>query len=121
MNMKTFMIWTWVSIYQAAAIMFTALFFFDNSFTNIVTITFSSLIVIEMLNILSEVHTIKYQMVISICLTIVVYFFTIITFRNIIQTSYIDMAFVVKVSITCLICWAPITLFNAFMARFDPN
>jgi hypothetical protein len=38
--------------------MFTALYAFENSFTNIVTITFSALIMIEMLNILSEVHRI---------------------------------------------------------------
>jgi phospholipid-translocating ATPase len=101
--------------------MLTAIYAFDNSFTNIVTITFSALIIIEMMNILSEVHIIKYQMVISICLTLAVYFFTIITFRNIIQTSYIDMAFIIKVSITCLICWAPINIFNAFMSRCDPN
>lgn len=36
--------------------MFTAIYAFDNSFTNIVTITFSSLIIIEMMNIISEVR-----------------------------------------------------------------
>jgi phospholipid-translocating ATPase len=101
--------------------MFTALYAFENSFTNIVTITFSALIMIEMLNILSEVHRIKWPMVVSILLTVIVYFFTIITFRNIIQTSYIDMQFIIKVCITCLICWAPINIFNMIMARCDPN
>ena len=101
--------------------MFTALYAFENSFTNIVTITFSALIMIEMLNILSEVHRIKWPMVVSILFTVVVYFFTIITFRNIIQTSYIDMQFIIKVCITCLVCWAPVNIFNAIMARCDPN
>lgn len=101
--------------------MFTALFAFDNSFTNIVTITFSALIILEMMNILSEVHVIKKWMVISIVLTVVVYFFTIITFRNIIQTSYIDLNFMLKVILVCLISWAPINIFNALMTRFDPN
>jgi phospholipid-translocating ATPase len=101
--------------------MFTAIYAFENSFTNVVTITFSSLILIEMLNILSEVHVIKYQMVLSILATVTVYFFTIITFRGIIQTSYIDISFVIKVSITCLICWAPITIFNSILSRCDPN
>jgi phospholipid-translocating ATPase len=101
--------------------MFTAIYAFDNSFTNIVTITFSSLIVIEMLNIISEVHIIKLRMVFSILATVVLYFFTIIWFQNIIQTSYIDTTFAIKVGITCMICWVPITIFNAVLGRCDPN
>ena len=101
--------------------MFTAIYAFDNSFTNIVTITFSSLIIIEMMNIVSEVRSVNMYQYISIGLTIAVYFFTIITFRNVIQTSYIDLDFLMKVGITCVICWAPINIFNAIMARCDPN
>lgn len=101
--------------------MFTAMYAFENSFTNIVTITFSALIVIEMLNILSEVHIFKPAMIISILLTIVVYFFTIISFRTIIMTEYIDAMYMVKIGITCLVCWAPINIFTFVMARIDPS
>ena len=101
--------------------MFVAIYAFENSFTNIVTITFSALIVIEMLNILSEVHLFKPAMIISIILTIVVYFFTIISFRTIIMTEYIDAAYMLKIAITCLVCWAPINIFNYVMGRIDPN
>lgn len=101
--------------------MFMCIYAFTDSFTNIMTITFSALIVIEMLNILSEVHQIRLPMILSIIATIIVYFFTIITFRNVMLTSYIDMDFVIKVLITCFICWAPIQIFNWFMSRYDPN
>jgi hypothetical protein len=60
-------------------------------------------------------------MVVSIILTVVVYFLTIITFRNIMMTEYVDVQFLIKVSITCLVCWAPVNLFKAIMARCDPN
>ena len=62
--------------------MFIAIYAFENSFTNIMTITFSALIVIEMLNIVSEVHVIKWPMVVSIALTLIVYFMTIIFLRS---------------------------------------
>jgi hypothetical protein len=37
------------------------------------------------------------------------------------MTEYVDVQFLIKVSITCLVCWAPVNLFNAIMARCDPN
>jgi len=88
--------------------MFVALYAFENSFSNIVTITFSALICIEMLNVLSTVHLIKREMILSIILTTVVYFFTIITFRNYFETSYVDLNFLLKVILLSIVCWAPL-------------
>ena len=62
--------------------MFVAVTQFDQSFVNIVTITFSTLILIEMLNVLSEVTKIKYKMVVSIILTLFVYFGSIAAFQQ---------------------------------------
>ena len=59
MNFKTFLLWVWKSIYQGCAIMLIAITQFDQSFTNIVSITFTTLICIEMLNVLTTVTKIK--------------------------------------------------------------
>ena len=53
--------------------MLGAVTFFHESFTNIVTITFSSLIVCEILNVFSEVFKVKYKMIISSEVTVIVY------------------------------------------------
>ena len=82
LNTKTFLIWTWKSIYQAAIIMFVAVTQFDQSFVNIVTITFSCLICIEMLNVLSEVTKVHKLMVASILLTLAMYVGSIALFRQ---------------------------------------
>jgi hypothetical protein len=79
------------------------------------------LICIEMMNILSEVHIIKPAMIITILLTIIIYFVTIITFRSAFQLVYVDLNFLIKVAITSLICWAPIYIFGVVMGRCDPN
>ena len=60
--------------------MFVAVTQFDQSFVNIVTITFSTLILIEMLNVLSEVTKIKLKMVLSIIATLIMYFGSIAVF-----------------------------------------
>ena len=106
---------------QAAMIMFVALYAFEDSYFNIETITFSALICIEMMNILSEVHVIKPAMIITILLTVVMYFVTIITFRSAFQLVYVDFNFLIKVAITSLVCWAPIYIFGVVMGRCDPN
>ena len=55
LSTKTFLIWLWKSIFQGCVIMLATVMFFNEPFTNIVTITFSALIVIELLNVYSEV------------------------------------------------------------------
>jgi phospholipid-translocating ATPase len=61
--------------------MFMAVTLFFDSFTNIVTITFSTLILIELLNVLSEVRKIKRKMVISILVTLGVYLASLVYLR----------------------------------------
>ena len=70
--------------------MFCALTIFYDSFLNIVTITFSALIFIEMLNIFSETTKIRRVQVFSICGTGLVYFLSILLLRNYMQVDYID-------------------------------
>ena len=59
LNAKTFMIWLWKSIYQGFVIMVLATTAFDNPFLNLVTITYSALLVIEFLNVISAVSEIN--------------------------------------------------------------
>lgn len=55
LSAKTFLIWTFKSIFQGGIIMLGAVIFFNDSFANIVTITFTALVIIELLNVYSEV------------------------------------------------------------------
>ena len=88
--------------------MFVAVTQFDQSFVNIVSITFTTLINIEMLNVLTEVTRIKCKMVISIVVTLLVYIGSIVLFREYFQVSYIDGQFLLKVILLTLVTWAPL-------------
>lgn len=72
LNFKTFLSWLWKSIYQVlfffayiiskinlkgGLIMILSVTLFDKSFINVVTITFTTLIFAEILNVISEVRT----------------------------------------------------------------
>jgi phospholipid-translocating ATPase len=55
LNSKTFLLWCFKSIYQGAVIMIGAVLLFEDNYLNIVSITFTSLIFIEVLNVYLEV------------------------------------------------------------------
>ena len=121
MNFKTFLIWVWKSMAQGCTIMLVAITQFDQSFTNIVSITFSTLILIEMLNVLTTVTKIKPLMIFSILLTLLMYFLSIIFFRGYFAVSYLDGTFLLKVGILTMLCWLPIHLFKKVMEKCDPS
>ena len=100
--------------------LFTILFFND-SFVNIVTITFTALIFIEILNVFTEVTKVKFKMIVSVVGTVVVYMGSIIFLRQYFDTSYITMDFFLKVFIITIICWLPLHLFKKIMEKCDPS
>jgi phospholipid-translocating ATPase len=110
LNFKTFLIWVWKSIYQGVVIMMCTILFFLDSFVNIVTITFTALIFIEVLNVITEVHKLKFKMIVSIVFTLFIYMASIIMFRNYFDLSYVDGAFIGKVLIVTTVCWLPLHL-----------
>jgi hypothetical protein len=61
LSLKTFLVWTWKAIYQGGVIMLGAIFLFDRRLVHVVGITFTSLILTELLMVAVEVkrwHTV---------------------------------------------------------------
>jgi phospholipid-translocating ATPase len=77
LSAKTFLIWFFKSIFQGCTIMLGTILFFNEPFTNIVTITFSALIITELLNVFSSVHHLNYKMVVSSVITFFIYILSI--------------------------------------------
>eukprot|EP01016_Furgasonia_blochmanni_P029867 TRINITY_DN3124_c0_g1_i1.p3 TRINITY_DN3124_c0_g1~~TRINITY_DN3124_c0_g1_i1.p3 ORF type:complete len:145 (+),score=33.10 TRINITY_DN3124_c0_g1_i1:408-842(+) len=121
LNTKTFLIWFWQSIYQAALIMVLGVYWFSNSFTNIVTITFTCLILSEYLNILSTVHRIHPVMWGSLTLSAGVYFLSIYTMHEYISVGIIDAKFMIKIIVVVCCCWAPFILVKTIRRRLSPT
>jgi phospholipid-translocating ATPase len=82
LNIKTFLIWVWKSMYQASIIMFLAVILFNDSFIIIMSITFTTLIFAELLNVVQEVTVIRKKMVISIFISLGVYMGSIYFFNT---------------------------------------
>ena len=88
---RTFFQWLTASVYQGGIIVLMTLFLFEDSFLNIVSITFTSLILTELLNVALEIHHWNRLMIISELLTLFVYVASMF-----ILTSYFDITFILS-------------------------
>lgn len=94
---------------------------FDTSFFEIVTITFTSLILIEFLNILGSVNRLDWKITGSIALSVLTYLFSLFFLRSLMQLSEVDLQFLIKVSIMTFLAYAPIKLCFVIKSNFFPS
>jgi|JI6StandDraft_1071083.scaffolds.fasta_scaffold01364_23 phospholipid-translocating ATPase len=121
LNIKTFLIWLWKSIYQGSIIMFLSFTLFENTFIDIVTITFTALIIIELLNVYTTLTRINKIVLISQILTFVVYIASIILFQQYIDVSVMDFAFAKKVALIVVLSWLPMHMVKLIRQKYDPT
>ena len=88
---------------------------------NIVTITFTALILIELLNVYTQIHNMSMQMILIMLATAVTYFMSIILLKSYFETSYMDRVFFFKVGIIALITWTPVQLIYFIVSWMDPT
>lgn len=98
----------WMSIYQGSVIILATVLFFNDSYSNIVTITFTSLIFIELLNVYTQINKYSFQMMLMQVATGVTYFMSIVLLQEYFDTSYINSIFITKVALVTLVTWLPL-------------
>jgi len=121
LSARTFLIWVWKSVYQGCVIMLGAILCFNEPMANMVTITFSTLIVIELLNVYSSVNHLKKGMILSQLFTFFIYVLSIALMRSYFDVSYITWTFCVRVLLLTAASWLPLHMFECIFARLDPS
>ena len=121
LNLKNFFIWLWISIYQAAVIMLLSLYLFDNSYYNIMTITFTALILSELLNVTTALNRVHAVAICSIASSLIVYALVIVLMKKDINAATIDLEFLYKVAFLTLLSWLPIHIAKVLRAKFAPT
>lgn len=86
---KIFLEWLWKSIWQATSIMLLSILLFVGKWVNIVSITFTALILSELLNVSSEVHNWNEFMIMAEVLSVYLYAYAMLILR-----SYFDVSFI---------------------------
>ena len=122
LNTKTFISWCIKSMYQGSVIMIGAVLLFEDNFVNIVSITFTTLIFIEIINVYLEIHKLHYVMIISFISTIAIYLITMVALRATFDVGYIfEISAMEKICILTLLCWLPFYLINIVYKIYFPE
>ncbi|OEH76433.1 cation-transporting ATPase family protein [Cyclospora cayetanensis] len=121
LSIKSFFGWVWRSVYQGAVVMLGAILLFEQSLTNIVAITFTSLVLAELLNVASEIQTWHPLMVSSEICTVTIYIFSMFILRSYFDITFVmTHAFWLKVSVITLASWLPPHLFAVVRKIIQP-
>ena len=108
LNFKNFLWWLFKSIYQSAVIMFGSVFMFEeNIFLNIVTVSFTALIYLEILNVYMEINKFHKFMIFALLSTFLVYTLTLFLLPSYLDVYILDLLTLFKILILALIAWAP--------------
>ncbi|KAI0042746.1 phospholipid-translocating P-type ATPase [Auriscalpium vulgare] len=121
LSYKTFFVWLMISVYQGAAIMIISLVLFETEFLNIVAISFTALILNELIMVALEVTIWHYYMIISEIVTLLMYAASMVFLPEYFDLSFvISVRFIWKVSVIVAISALPLWIIKVIKSRVAP-
>lgn len=121
MSFKTFFMWVLISIYQGGVIMYGALFLFEDDFIHIVGISFTALVLTELLMVALTIHTWHRYMVLAELLSLAIYALSLLIFKDYFDAEFITtLSFVWKVVVITLISCTPLYILKFVRKKFSP-
>ena len=98
------------SIYQGAMIIILSIVLFpENNFTNIVSITFTALILTELLNVITEINKFHWGMGVSEVVTGIIYMISMFALKAYFDLNYLfSNEFILRVMVITLCSWLPL-------------
>lgn len=129
LSLKTFLIWTWKAIYQGGVIMLGAIYLFDRRLVHIVGISFTALILTELIMVAVEVRRWHTLMVASEVVTLAVYAGSIFALSSprLTGTSTFDLPFMLsgefawKVAAITAVSVVPVWIGKVWAHRLSPE
>ncbi|CAI5439375.1 unnamed protein product [Caenorhabditis angaria] len=121
LSYKTFFIWVLISLYQGAVIMYGALLVFDADFIHVVSISFSALIVTELIMVAMTVHTWHWAMLLAQALSICLYMISLVVFDQYFDRQFVlSWVFISKTTAITAISCLPLYIIKALRRKFSP-
>ncbi|WFD31526.1 P-type phospholipid transporter [Malassezia sp. CBS 17886] len=118
---KTFTKWLMISVYQGGAIMIASLLLFENEFLNIVGISFTALVLNELIMVALEITTWHVYMVLSEVVTLLLYCASMVLLPEYFNLNFVlTVNFVWKTAIIVLVSSLPLYVIKVIHARFAP-
>ncbi|XP_029778615.1 probable phospholipid-transporting ATPase IIB [Suricata suricatta] len=121
LSFKTFLIWVLISIYQGGVLMYGALLLFESEFVHVLAISFTALILTELLMVALTVRTWHWLMAVAEVLSLGCYVASL-AFLN----EYFDLAFITtvtfvwKVSAITMVSCLPLYVLKYLKRKLSP-
>ncbi|CAH1109702.1 unnamed protein product [Psylliodes chrysocephalus] len=121
LSFKTFFMWVLISIYQGGVIMYGALLLFEDEFIHIVAISFTSLILTELIMVALNIRTWHYLMVLAELFSLGLYALSLVVLNDYFDSEFIRTKdFFWKVVIITLISCLPLYILKFLRKKFSP-
>ncbi|KAJ8073629.1 putative aminophospholipid-translocase [Marasmius tenuissimus] len=121
LSYKTFFEWLMISVYQGTAIMIISLFLFENEFLHIVSISFTALVLNELIMVALEITTWHVYMIISEIVTLVLYVVSMWFLPEFFDLSFVfTLGFAWKVAVIVAISALPLWIIKVVKSRVAP-
>ncbi|KAM4623210.1 putative phospholipid-transporting ATPase IIA [Discoglossus pictus] len=121
LSYKTFLIWVLISIYQGSIIMYGALLLFESEFVHIVAISFTSLILTELLMVALTIQTWHWLMIVAELLSLSCYVASLVFLHEFIDVYFITtLSFLWKVTVITLVSCLPLYVLKYLRRKFSP-
>ncbi|WKX91307.1 hypothetical protein Q1695_009836 [Nippostrongylus brasiliensis] len=121
LSYKTFCIWVMISLYQGAVIMYGALLVFDADFIHVVSISFSALIVTELIMVAMTVHTWHWAMLLAQALSLALYAVSLIVLDQYFDRQFVlSWIFISKTTAITAVSCLPLYVIKALRRKFSP-
>ncbi|XP_029084372.1 probable phospholipid-transporting ATPase IIB isoform X5 [Monodon monoceros] len=121
LSCKTFLVWVLISIYQGGILMFGALVLFESEFVHVVAISFTALILTELLMVALTVRTWHWLMAVAELLSLGCYVASLAFLNQYFDVPFImTVTFVWKVSAITVVSCLPLYVLKYLKRKLSP-
>lgn len=121
LSFKTFLIWVLISVYQGGILMYGALVLFESEFVHVVAISFTALILTELLMVALTVRTWHWLMVVAEFLSLGCYVASLAFLNEYFDVAFITtMTFLWKVSAITVVSCLPLYILKYLKRKLSP-
>lgn len=121
LSYKTFFIWVLISIYQGSVIMYGSILLFNDEFIHVVAITFTAVILTELLMLALTVRTWHWLMIVAELISFSTYLLTLILAPQYFDEKFIQSrAFLWKVTLMTLVSCLPLYVLKFLHRKIAP-
>lgn len=121
LKLSSFYKLVWKSVYQAVCIFLMTLMLFENSFLNVVTTTFSALVMTELLNVVTLVDRMNKWILGANLISLFFYIGSLLFLRDYLGLQEMTWTMLGNTGFIVCACWLPFEVIKRLNQRFFPT